>query len=311
MRGFVKGLAAFAKPPQTAAPAFPQARRWARKTHGLPDDSSPVRAWRCCSPAARPPRRRTAARSIRSRCRRSQSPTIPTRPPRSCSAARPKPAPLAARSIGYYTSGCLAGGVALPINGKTWQVMRLSRNRNWGHPNLIKFLERFAEKAPKVGWQRTAGRRHGAAARRPDADRPLEPSGRARRRHLAHADAGPRADAPGARGDDGDQHRRRRLEGREPDRSGRRRISRCSRPPRRTRRSSACWSIPAIKKALCRDVTGDRSWLHKVRPVYGHNYHFHIRIGCPAGRRAASRSRRRRPTKAAARISTAWFTRRR
>jgi penicillin-insensitive murein endopeptidase len=38
---------------------------------------------------------------------------------------------------------------------------------------------------------------------------------------------------------------------------------------------------PAIKKALCRDVTGDRSWLHKVRPVFGHNYHFHIRIGCP------------------------------
>ena len=33
----------------------------------------------------------------------------------------------------------------LPINGKTWQVMRLSRNRNWGHPNLIKFLERFSD----------------------------------------------------------------------------------------------------------------------------------------------------------------------
>ena len=40
---------------------------------------------------------------------------------------------------------------------------------------------------------------------------------------------------------------------------------------------------PAIKKALCRDVTGDRSWLHKMRPVYGHNYHFHVRISCPAG----------------------------
>ena len=38
---------------------------------------------------------------------------------------------------------------------------------------------------------------------------------------------------------------------------------------------------PAIKKALCRDVWGDRSWLHKIRPVRGHNYHFHIRIGCP------------------------------
>ena len=48
--------------------------------------------------------------------------------------------------------GCLAGGVALPINGKTWQVMRLSRNRNWGHPNLVTFLERLAAKAPSIGW---------------------------------------------------------------------------------------------------------------------------------------------------------------
>jgi penicillin-insensitive murein DD-endopeptidase len=48
-----------------------------------------------------------------------------------------EPAPLEARVIGFYASGCLAGARALPINGKTWQVMRLSRNRNWGHPNLI------------------------------------------------------------------------------------------------------------------------------------------------------------------------------
>jgi penicillin-insensitive murein endopeptidase len=39
----------------------------------------------------------------------------------------------------------------------------------------------------------------------------------------------------------------------------------------------------AIKKALCRDARGDRSWLSKVRPMYGHDYHFHIRIKCPAG----------------------------
>ena len=62
------------------------------------------------------------------------------------------PAPLAARSIGFYTRGCLAGGIALPVNGQTWQVMRLSRNRNWGHPELVKFLEHFAAKVPKAGW---------------------------------------------------------------------------------------------------------------------------------------------------------------
>ena len=39
----------------------------------------------------------------------------------------------------------------------------------------------------------------------------------------------------------------------------------------------------AIKKALCREAKGDRSWLSKIRPWWGHDYHFHIRITCPPG----------------------------
>src|SRR6266536_4412977 len=67
-------------------------------------------------------------------------------------ARKPEPVHLAARAIGNYVRGCLAGAVALPINGRTWQVMRVSRNRNWGHPDLIRFLERLANKVPRVGW---------------------------------------------------------------------------------------------------------------------------------------------------------------
>jgi penicillin-insensitive murein endopeptidase len=40
---------------------------------------------------------------------------------------------------------------------------------------------------------------------------------------------------------------------------------------------------PAIKKQLCADVTGDRSWLRLIRPWYGHAAHMHIRFRCPAG----------------------------
>ncbi len=58
-----------------------------------------------------------------------------------------------AMALGYYTHGCLAGGVPLPVTGPTWQVMRVSRNRNWGHPSLVKFLEKFASLATKAtGW---------------------------------------------------------------------------------------------------------------------------------------------------------------
>src|ERR1700744_2971650 len=63
------------------------------------------------------------------------------------------PAALPERTIGFYAKGCLAGGEALPINGPTWQVMRLSRNRNWGHPKMVKFLERLSAKGAKAGWR--------------------------------------------------------------------------------------------------------------------------------------------------------------
>src|SRR5882757_11227201 len=63
------------------------------------------------------------------------------------------PAPMATHSIGFYAKGCLAGAEALPINGETWQVMRLSRNRNWAHPDMIKLLERLSDKVHEVaGW---------------------------------------------------------------------------------------------------------------------------------------------------------------
>ena len=55
--------------------------------------------------------------------------------------------------IGFYAKGCIAGAEALPINGDTWQVMRLSRNRNWAHPDMVALLERLSAKAHKdAGW---------------------------------------------------------------------------------------------------------------------------------------------------------------
>jgi penicillin-insensitive murein endopeptidase len=38
----------------------------------------------------------------------------------------------------------------------------------------------------------------------------------------------------------------------------------------------------AIKKALCETHKGE-PWMTKVEAYWGHNYHFHVRIACPAG----------------------------
>src|ERR1700737_2553545 len=63
------------------------------------------------------------------------------------------PGAMPTRVVGFYAKGCIAGAEALPINGETWQVMRLSRNRNWAHPDLVALLKRLADKAHKdAGW---------------------------------------------------------------------------------------------------------------------------------------------------------------
>src|SRR5262245_8551744 len=80
------------------------------------------------------------------------NPDDPKLPAKELFGRKPMPANLATRSIGFYSHGCLAGAKALPINGKTWQVMRLSRNRNWGHPRLLSLLERLSAKVAKLGW---------------------------------------------------------------------------------------------------------------------------------------------------------------
>jgi len=61
------------------------------------------------------------------------------------------PAAMPARAIGFYSKGCVAGGVELPINGETWQVMRVSRHRNWGLPILVQYIERLSERAARSG----------------------------------------------------------------------------------------------------------------------------------------------------------------
>lgn len=191
------------------------------------------------------------------------------------------PAALATRAIGFYAKGCLAGARALPVNGKTWQVMRLSRNRMWGHPELIALIERLAHKAPRVGWRgllvgdlsqpRGGPMLTGHASHQVglDADIWLTPMPereltRREREEMAatmtvgadRLDVDPAVWTPGHLG-----------------------IIKAAATDAAVERVLV---NAAIKKALCREARGDRGWLNKVRPYYGHDYHFHVRIGCPS-----------------------------
>ncbi|MEO0633569.1 MAG: penicillin-insensitive murein endopeptidase, partial [Pseudomonadota bacterium] len=65
---------------------------------------------------------------------------------RAASAQTPEP-------FGSYARGCVAGAEQLAETGPTWQAMRLSRNRNWGHPELVDYIQRLSQKAAaQPGW---------------------------------------------------------------------------------------------------------------------------------------------------------------
>ncbi len=189
---------------------------------------------------------------------------------------------MAARSIGFYSRGCLAGAQALSVNGEAWQAMRLSRNRNWGHPELVTLLEGLAKQVsrstawkglligdmsqPRGGPMITGHASHQIGL---DADIWLTPMpartlSRAEREEMSaidmvrpdRLDIDPAVWTP--------EHLKViRLAAIQP-------------------RVERIFVNAAIKKALCREAGADRSWLSKVRPMYGHNYHFHVRITCPA-----------------------------
>lgn len=192
-------------------------------------------------------------------------------------------APLSPQSHGGYAKGCLAGGKALPIDGPAWKAMRLSRNRNWAHPNLVALLERFATEMktednwpglligdlsqPRGGPMLTGHASHQVGLDadiwfRPMPDTPLPVEARETFEPLLLApDKGTEVIA--ANWNDGFV----KL------------VKRAATYPEVER----IFLHPAIKKKLCTAAGTDRAWLGKVRPMWLHNYHFHIRIGCPPG----------------------------
>src|SRR5262249_27311943 len=175
-----------------------------------------------------------------------------------------------------------AGGAELPINGPTWQVMRLSRNRNWGHPELVKFLKRLSAKAAKFGWpgllvgdmsQPRGGPMitgHASHQVGLDADIWLTPMPS---RELSRAEREEMSATMVVAND------RRDIDPKVWTPAHVAVIRTAAQDPEVAR----IFVNAAIKKALCREVGEDREWLHKVRPYWGHDYHFHVRLSCPAG----------------------------
>ena len=208
------------------------------------------------------------------------NPGAPKTPARELFARKLTPAPGPARAYGGYADGCMSGAVALPITGPAWQVMRLSRNRNWGNPELIAFLERLGEKAKKAGWsgllvgdmsQPRGGPMisgHASHQLGLDADIWFTPMpDHVLSLEERETDGAVNMVAPDGLGVD--------REVWTPEHTAVVKVA--AEDPAVTR----IFVNAAIKKEMCSEAGTDRTWLSKIRPWWGHAEHFHVRLACP------------------------------
>ena len=196
--------------------------------------------------------------------------------------AMPSGSAQAPAALGSYSLGCQAGAVQLAETGPTWQAMRLSRNRNWAQPVTVDFvqdLSRFAATQP--GWEglyigdmsqpRGGPMLTGHASHQSGLDIDvwmLPPKrlnlSRDERESLSSISV-QRSNGAYVNSSWSPQHEAI--------------LRQAASDPRVAR----IFVFAGAKVAMCNSATGDRSWLSKIRPWWGHHYHFHVRLNCPSG----------------------------
>ena len=198
-------------------------------------------------------------------------------------AARTTPAPGPAAVIGSYSNGCLRGAVALPPEGDGFIVLRTHRNRFWGHPDLVSFVKdlgtftkrnldgalMIADLGQPRGGPITG---HGSHELGLDADIRLlivPPGAVTKEMRRAPKEVGLVRDSKPAGNE--------KLETRIWSGKHVRLYEAAARHPKVDR----IFAHPVLKRTLCAQVKGDRAWLAKVRPWYGHHAHMHVRLKCP------------------------------
>ena len=193
-----------------------------------------------------------------------------------------EPAKMKPGSFGTYNRGCLAGAEHLSADGPAWQSMRLKRNRQWAHPSMIEYLKELALDVQAAGFWR--GLLVG------DLSQPR--GGPMLTGHASHQI-----------GLDADiwllEMPKKRLSKKRRDSISAVSVIRdrksinpkiwTEKHAKLIRRAASDDRVarifvhPAIKKALCDWSEGEkRDWLRRIRPWYGHHYHFHVRMKCPS-----------------------------
>ncbi|MDP2581129.1 penicillin-insensitive murein endopeptidase [Shimia thalassica] len=187
-----------------------------------------------------------------------------------------------AEPFGGYSKGCVAGAVQLSETGPTWQAMRLSRNRNWGYPETIDYIRDLSAKAAKQpGWN---GLYIG------DISQPRGgPMLSGHRSHQIGMDIDiwmrptDRLNLSVSERESISSISMRRSNGAYVNSSWTPAHHEILKAAAKDPRVARIFVFPGAKVQMCNDEKGDRAWLRKIRPWWGHHYHFHVRLNCPKG----------------------------
>ena len=188
-----------------------------------------------------------------------------------------------AEIFGGPANGCIAGAQALPPDGPGYQAVRLSRNRNWSHPQTVSYVRDLGARAQAAGLApfyvgdlsqpRGGPMRDGHASHQNGTDADIwfnlnpKPALPASQREIIEIVRLVTADE-------------KRIEPAQ-FRPEHVRLLQMAAAPANVDRVLVHY---AIKKHLCEILpTAERGWLRKLRPWVGHNEHFHVRLACPAG----------------------------
>lgn len=190
--------------------------------------------------------------------------------------------PGPATAIGGPSNGCIGGAEALPASGAGFVSIRRHRNRFYGHPETVRLVKELGRalstrtdglmmvgdlSQPRGGLMSSMHRSHQNGM---DVDIwfSLAASARsANKRHQENRDPESMV-APGEE-DLGKAWGNEQLF----------LLKSAAENPNVDR----IMVNPAIKRALCRSENGNRRWLRKLRPWWGHDAHFHARLKCPKG----------------------------
>lgn len=188
-----------------------------------------------------------------------------------------------AMPVGSYAKGCAAGSVELAETGPTWQAMRLSRGRNFGQPAMVQFLMDLSVTARDIGF--------GKGLYIGDISQPRGgpmTSGHASHQIGLDADVWMLPPASLSLSAE-DRENLSSIPVRSADQKSvtenwtathHRLLKEAALDPRVDR----IFVAAAVKIEMCKTAANrDKKWLQKIRPIAGHDTHFHVRLKCPKG----------------------------